>query len=89
MRSPDGGLQNPLLRLPAVGDNAAMRKRRWRHYGLRTLLTVITIMVVQCAVCLPMLLEWQRQRERALAENWLRNHVCSSPPILEGFRVRR
>jgi hypothetical protein len=35
--------------------------------------------VVQCAVCLPMLLEWQRQRERALAENWLRNHVCSHP----------
>jgi hypothetical protein len=89
-----------LPRLLAAADNAAMqiepskadppkRKRRWFQFSLRILLIVITIMAVQIAVCLPLLLERQQQRERALADNWLRNHSHSSPPILEGFRVRR
>ena len=65
------------------------RKRRWFQFSLRILLIAITIMAVQIAVCLPILLEWQQQRERALADKWLRNHSHGSPPILEGFRVRR
>jgi hypothetical protein len=62
---------NPLLQLRAVGDNAAMeteqpradppkRKRRWFQFSLRTLLVITTIVAVQCAVCLPILREWQK-----------------------------
>ena len=49
--------RNPLLRLPAVGDNAAMeaeppkadppkRKRRWFQFSLRTLMIVVTMFCV-------------------------------------------
>jgi hypothetical protein len=39
------------------------RKRRWYQFSLRTLLVVVTIATVQCAVCLPMLREWQERIE--------------------------
>jgi Leucine Rich repeat len=52
--SGDRGRQNPLLRLPAVGDNAAMsespkRKRRWLQFSLRSLLVFTAIVAVGCA----------------------------------------
>ena len=37
------------------------RKRRWFQFSLRTLLVVVTVAAVKCAVCLPMLREWQRR----------------------------
>jgi hypothetical protein len=40
------------------------RKRRWFQFSLRTLLVVVTIIAVQCAVCLPLLREWQQRRQR-------------------------
>ena len=53
-------LQAALLRLPAVGDNAAMqteppkaeppkRKRRWFQFSLRTLLIFTVICAIPCA----------------------------------------
>jgi hypothetical protein len=38
-------------------------KRRWFQFRLRTLLAVVAIVAVQCAVCLPMLREWRAARE--------------------------
>jgi hypothetical protein len=41
-----------LLRLPSVGDNAAMeakRKRRWFQFSLRTLMIVVTLMAALSA----------------------------------------
>jgi hypothetical protein len=51
--------ENHLLRLPAVGDNAAMeaetpkadppkRKRRWFQFSLRTLMIVVTLLAIPC-----------------------------------------
>ena len=37
------------------------RKRRWFQFSLRTLLAVVTIVAVDCAVCLPILKESQRR----------------------------
>jgi hypothetical protein len=39
--------QNPLLRLPAVGDNAAM-EREWYQFSLRTLFAVMTLVAIAC-----------------------------------------
>jgi hypothetical protein len=33
------------------------------QFRLRTLLLLVTILAVQCAVCLPMLREWRKQNE--------------------------
>src|SRR5665213_3508425 len=52
------------------------------QFRLRTLLVVVTIVAVQCAVCLPMLREWQEsqtpqaQSRRAVQQaiEWLRKH---------------
>jgi Leucine-rich repeat (LRR) protein len=44
--------ENPLLRLPAAEDNAAMeakRKRRWFQFSLRTLLIVTLVVAIPCA----------------------------------------
>jgi hypothetical protein len=38
------------------------RKRRWFQFSLRSVLILVTIVSVQCAVCLPMVREWQRRR---------------------------
>ncbi len=57
---PASVLKDPLLRLPASGDNAAMqtepskaeppkRKRRWLQFSLRTLMIVVTLLAVPCA----------------------------------------
>jgi hypothetical protein len=54
------GRHHPLLRLPAVRDNAAMqaepskadapkRRRRWFQFSLRTLLIVVTLFAIVCA----------------------------------------
>jgi hypothetical protein len=53
MRGQRQGRQNRLLRLLAVGDNAAMqsepkRNRRWFQFSLRTLLIVVTLLAVVC-----------------------------------------
>ena len=59
-RAVAGRGQNPLLRLPAVGDNAAMqaepskaeppkRKRRWFQFSLRTLLIGVTLLAIGSA----------------------------------------
>jgi Tfp pilus assembly protein FimT len=40
------------------------RKRRWFQYSLRSLLIVVAIAAVQCAVCLPLLREWQQRRQQ-------------------------
>jgi hypothetical protein len=77
-----------LLRLPALGDNAAMeaeppkRKRRWFQFSLRTLFVVVATLAVECAVCLPMLREWQKSQQREFAKrqvvkqaiHWLSQH---------------
>ena len=53
--------QNPLLLLPAVGDDAAMqaeppkpeppkRKRRWYQFSLRTLMIVVTVAALVSAL---------------------------------------
>jgi hypothetical protein len=34
-------------------------KRRWFQFSLRALLVAATIVAVQCAVCFPMLREWE------------------------------
>jgi Tfp pilus assembly major pilin PilA len=39
------------------------RKRRWFQFSLRTLMIVVAIVAVQCAVCLPMLKKWQTQQK--------------------------
>jgi hypothetical protein len=55
-----GPVENPLFRLPAVGDNAGMeaeppkadppkRKRRWFQFSLRTLMILVTLLAVPCA----------------------------------------
>jgi hypothetical protein len=38
-------------------------KRRWFQFSLRTLLLIVAIAVVQCAVSLPMLSEWQERKK--------------------------
>jgi hypothetical protein len=54
------------------------RKRHWFQFSLRTLLLAIAIVAVQCAVCLPMLREWQQRKqnikelERLLAATTIR-----------------
>jgi hypothetical protein len=63
-----------LLRLPVPGNNVAKqtepskadppkRKRRWFQFSLRTLMIVVTSVSVECAVCLPMLREWEANRQ--------------------------
>jgi hypothetical protein len=37
------------------------RKGRWFQFSLRTLFVIMTIIAVQCSVCLPMLHDWQEQ----------------------------
>jgi hypothetical protein len=55
----DAGPQNPLLRPPAFGDNAAMetepptadppkRKRRWFQFSLRTLMIFTMVVAAAC-----------------------------------------
>jgi hypothetical protein len=44
-------------------------KRRWFQFSLRTLMLAIAIVAVQCAACLPMVREWQRQRDEQ--RSWL------------------
>jgi hypothetical protein len=39
------------------------RKRRRLQFSLRTLFVVVTILAVECAVCLPMLREWEANRK--------------------------
>ena len=39
------------------------RKRRWFQFSLRTLMLAVTIIAVQCGVCVPMLREWQQTRQ--------------------------
>ena len=39
------------------------RKRRWFQFSLRTWFILVAIAVVQSAVCLPMLREWQQRRQ--------------------------
>jgi Tfp pilus assembly protein FimT len=42
------------------------RKRRWFQFSLWTLTIAVAIVSVGCAICLPMLREWQqRQQEQA------------------------
>ena len=84
-------LPNPLLRAPAVGDNAAMqseppqadppkRKRRWFQFSLRSLLIGVTVLAVICAVGVPLLREWLRPPE--IVEPWLQFDVFSNEGAL-------
>jgi hypothetical protein len=62
----------PLLRLPAVGDNAAMdseppkaepnRQRRGFQFSLRDLLALVALAALACAIAFPMIRNWQRIR---------------------------
>jgi hypothetical protein len=38
-------------------------KRRWFQFRMRTLLVAVTVVAVQCAVCLPALREWHTRKE--------------------------
>jgi hypothetical protein len=69
--------ENPLLPLPAVGDNAAMqteppkadpprRKRRWFQFSLRTLMIVVVIVAIPC-VWLGRKIEQKRRAREAVA----------------------
>ena len=66
--------QNPLLRLPAVGDNAAMeaeppkadwpkRKRRWCQFSLRTLLIFMLVCAISCGWVARRIEQKRRERE--------------------------
>jgi hypothetical protein len=61
IQPPASGRRNPLLPLPAGGDNAAMqtepfkteplkRERRWYQFSLRTLLIGVTLLAVACGL---------------------------------------
>jgi hypothetical protein len=61
--------EHPLLRLPAVGDNVAMmdpskRERRWFQFSLRTLMIVVTLLVIPCALL-----------GRKIEPLWFREHL--------------
>jgi hypothetical protein len=69
-----------MIPLPTPNDYAAMeaepikaepakRKRRWFQFRLRTWFVVMTILAVQCAVCLPPFRNWQR-RHRVIEVHW-------------------
>jgi hypothetical protein len=93
-----------LLRLLATGDNAVMqtepgkgdvaktdppkRKRRWFQFSLRTLIVVMAIVAVQCAVCLPMLREWKERDEyrRELVRRTI--HFMSASPRAQGPTIK-
>ncbi len=56
--------RNPLLRLPAAGDNAVMEiepitaeppkpKRRWFQFSLRAVMILIVVLVVALGIILP------------------------------------
>ncbi len=48
---------------PAAGDyNPGMTLPRFQ-FRLRTLLLIVAIVAIQCAVCLPSLKEWQKRRD--------------------------
>ena len=89
-----------LLRLRVAADNAAMeteptkagppkRKRRWFQFSLRTLMVVMAIVAVQCAVCLPMLREWKERDEyrRELVRRTI--HFMSAGPAHRGLPSKR
>jgi hypothetical protein len=53
-----------------VGMAAQLSPRPRFQFRLRTLLLIVLIATVECAVCLPMLKEWQWRRDQAeSAEN--------------------
>jgi hypothetical protein len=62
------------------------RKRRWFQFSLRTLVIGVTIVAVQCAVCVPMVEEWQESQQREFAKRqtierairWLAQRQASS-----------
>jgi hypothetical protein len=60
------------------------RKRRWSWFRLRTLLLIVAIVAVECAICLPPLRKWQadRERKRALWDEIDRSPVPASRPLL-------
>jgi hypothetical protein len=67
--------QNPLLRIPTVGDNAGMqsdtpkaepkRKRRWFQFSLRTLMIGVTLVAIPCG-WFGMKVERARKRHQAV-----------------------
>jgi Leucine-rich repeat (LRR) protein len=64
--------EHPLLRLPAVGDNAAMeaepkRKRRWFQFSLRTLMILTLIVAIPCAWLGRKIEQKRREREAVAA----------------------
>jgi hypothetical protein len=67
-----------LIRPKPICQRPTRRKRRRFQFRLRTLSVIVAIVAVQCAVCLLMLREWQRQSEeverhervRAILNTW-------------------
>jgi hypothetical protein len=58
------------------------RKRRWFQFSLRTLFVIVTILAVDCSVCLPILRDWQaqeRQRELDDAFRSFKEHTGGYP----------
>jgi len=67
--------------------NLQTPKLRWFQYRLRTIFTVVTIVAVQCAVCFPMLREWEcakKLRQIGLAlHNYEGNSVRRFPVTID------
>jgi hypothetical protein len=87
------GAEHHLLRLPAVGDNAAMeaeplkteppkRKRRWYQFSLRTLMIVVTLLAVPCA--------YVAHEARIVAERraWTVAHIGSIVADFDGRKLK-
>ena len=63
-------------------------KRRRFQFRLRTLIVVMAIVAVQCAVCLPMLREWKERDEyrRELVRRTV--HFMSASPRTQGPTIK-
>ena len=61
------------------------RQRRRFQFRLRTLFVVVAIVAVQCAVCLPILREWEEREQRAML---LRDPFLEQPRSLQNPSAR-
>jgi Tfp pilus assembly protein FimT len=61
-------------------ENQPSPRRRFQ-FRLRTLFVIVTIVAVQCAVCLPMLKKWQRHEQMRRIVEALNLSISSSQAL--------